>query len=319
VYRQFLLAVFVCLVPTYAQTTLLDILKEELDRNFEGLKKADPAPYFVGYAVVEQQAEILSATRGVLQTRSKGHSRVLDVTVRVGSPKLDNYHIQGGESPQFTSATLLTLDDNPNAIKRRIWLETDRVYRAASQRLINLKTSTKVNVEAADKSDDFSIEQASTYTEPVKKLSPIAEEWATRARRWSGQLANHEGVLASSVSLVFQRETKYLVTSEGTRVQHGRGFVRVLISAQAKASDGMDLSTFDSFEAEDVSGLPKEAEITAAVNKVGSDLTKWLIPSWALRFFQAKRRACSFMRSSGIASKAIASATRPTGKRSPRP
>jgi TldD protein len=276
VYRQFLLAVFVCLAPTYAQTTLLDILKEELARNFDGLKKADPAPYFIGYSVVEQQAEILSATRGVLQTRSKGHSRVLDVTVRVGSPKLDNYHIQGGESPQFTSATLLTLEDNPNAIKRRIWLETDRVYKAASQRLINLKTSTKVNVEAADKSDDFSTEQASTYTEPVKKLSPIAEEWAVRARRWSGQLAKHEGVLASSVSLIFQRETKYLVTTEGTRVQHGRGFVRVLISAQGKASDGMDLSTFDSFEAEEVDGLPKEADITAAVNKVGSDLTKLL-------------------------------------------
>lgn len=274
---KYLLAVALCVPAAFAQSSpLLDILKEELDRNFEGLKKADPAPYYLGYSVVEQQAEVMTASRGALQIRNRGASRILDVTVRVGSPKLDNYHIQGGERPQFTNASLISQDDNPNAIKRRLWAETDRVYRAAAQRLINLNTSTKVRVEQSDKSDDFSREDPSTYVEPVKKLSPAAEEWASRVRRWSAELAKHRGVLSSNVTILFQRESKYFVNTEGSRLQHGRGFARIMITAQGKAYDGMDLSTFESFEAQDADGLPKEEAILAAVNKAGTDLAKLL-------------------------------------------
>jgi predicted Zn-dependent protease len=62
------------------------------------------------------------------------------------------------------------------------------------------------------------------------------------------------------------------VNTEGTRLQHGRGFARVVINAQGKALDGMDLSASDTFEAQDASGLPNDAEIMAAVNRVGKDL-----------------------------------------------
>jgi predicted Zn-dependent protease len=48
------------------------------------------------------------------------------------------------------------------------------------------------------------------------------------------------------------------------------------MAAQAKASDGMDLLATESFEAQDPAGLPKDAEILAAVNKVGKELTALL-------------------------------------------
>ncbi|MEP6534410.1 MAG: metallopeptidase TldD-related protein [Bryobacteraceae bacterium] len=260
--------------PSFAQSSpLLDILSQELNRNFSVLKeKADPAPYYLGYSVVDQQVQVVSGSMGTLQTRNQGHSRTLDVSIRVGSHKLDNYHIVGGERPQFTSATPISIEDSPNSIKRRLWLETDRTFRGASQRLINLKTSTQVNVTAEDTSDDFSVEEPSVYVEPVKKLSGSADDWTDRVRKWSGELNKYSGVLASNVTVLIQRETKYLVNTEGTRIQHGRGFARIIISAQGKASDGMDLATSDTFEAEDASGLPKDAEVIAAVNRVGKDL-----------------------------------------------
>jgi TldD protein len=272
-----LLVLFVALVLApvcFSQTTsLLDILTQELDRNYKTLKeKADPAPYFLAYSVVENQTEFLSGSLGAIQARNRSTNRVLDVTVRVGNNKLDNYHLINGERPQFTSPAFVTLEDNPDAIKRTLWLETDHNFRLASQRLINLKTRTEINVADEDKSDDFSAEQPSVYSEPVKKLGPIPEEWAERIRRWSGELSKYSGVLASNVSVIFQRETRYFVNSEGTRVQHGRGFARIVVSAQGKASDGMDLSASDTFEAEDPAGLPKDAVIMAAVNRVGKDL-----------------------------------------------
>lgn len=257
-----------------AQTSpLLDILQQELKRNYTELqKKADPSPYFLAYSVVEEQSEVITGTLGALQTRNKGHRRYLDLTVRVGAPALDNYHMVRGERPQFTNATLLPLEDNPDAIKRRLWAETDRTFRLASQRFSNLKTSTQMNVANEDKSDDFSQEQPSTFVESPRKIPFNGEEWTPKVRKWSAELNKYRGILSSTVTVVMQNETKYLVNSEGTRLQHGRGFARIIISARGKAIDGMDLAATDSFEAETPGGLPKDAEVLAAVNRVGADL-----------------------------------------------
>jgi predicted Zn-dependent protease len=261
-----------------AQTaSLLDILKQEMDRNFSILKeKADPAPYFISYTVSEQQTDVFSGTLGTLQNEANNRSRVFDVSVRVGDHKLDNYHTTRGERPQFTSPTLLPLEDAPDAIRRRVWLETDRSSRAAAQRLINLRTSTQVSVAAEDTSDDFSKEKPEVFTAAPKKFTVDNAAWQDSVRRWSGDFKKFPRVLASGVSVRLFQETKYHVNTEGSRLQHGRGFARITIAAQGKAADGMDLSTSESFEADDPAGLPKDEVVRGAIQKVASDLTKML-------------------------------------------
>jgi len=54
---------------------------------------------------------------GVITGSDNGKSRLLDVSVRVGSPKLDNYHRVRGDRGQFTSGAALTYEDNVNSIK----------------------------------------------------------------------------------------------------------------------------------------------------------------------------------------------------------
>src|SRR5215831_5636604 len=46
-----------------------------------------------------------------------------------------------------------------------------------------------------------------------------------------------------------------------------------MVSAVARAEDGMDLSTSETFEAVDPLDLPKDAVILAAINRVARDLT----------------------------------------------
>ncbi|MEP6715103.1 MAG: TldD/PmbA family protein, partial [Terriglobia bacterium] len=71
---------------------LLDTMKQELERNFQVLKgKAEPAPYFMAYEVTDLDSHDVGATLGVLNATSNTHNRYLDVTVRVGDRKLDNY------------------------------------------------------------------------------------------------------------------------------------------------------------------------------------------------------------------------------------
>ena len=261
-----------------AQTSpLLAILSEELDRNFQVLKQqADPAPYFMGYEVTDQEGWVVSATLGALKASSADRGRTLDVTVRVGSPKLDNYHRIPGERPRFTARVPLPIEDHPAAIRRRAWLETDRVYRLAAETLIKIRTNRQVKVAEEDDSDDFSKEDPAVYAQAPPKLTPAAEEWAARVRKWSAEFAKQRSILTSQVTVVAQRDTRALVNTEGASLQHGRGFAELVIMARAKATDGMDLSLRESFEAADPGSLPKEAVVLAAIERLSRDLNALL-------------------------------------------
>lgn len=257
--------------------SLLDILSGELQRNFTVLKeKADPPPYFMSYTVTEEQSQAISASLGALENQNKNHLRYLDITVRVGGPKLDNYHVVQGQRGRFTSGAVIPLDDSAPAINRKIWLETDRTYRLAARRLIEITSNQQVKVQNVDGSDDFSIEPPAVRQEPPPSLADLSPEWASRLRKWSAQLANNPGVLNSGIVLSAQRETKYLVSTEGSRLLHGRTFTNISIVARGKAPDGMDLAAMGDFQGADVSRLPKPEAIESEVNRVGSYLTNLL-------------------------------------------
>src|ERR1700728_3495715 len=107
--------------------SLLDILNDELQRNFSILKQnADPPPYYMDYTVTDDETQSLSATLGTIESRGKEHLRYLDITLRVGTPQLDNYHSVNGQKGRFTRGEVVPLDDVPDAIRAKVWLDTDR-------------------------------------------------------------------------------------------------------------------------------------------------------------------------------------------------
>ena len=256
---------------------LIETLVRELDRNFQGLKsKADPPPYYISYSVVEEESGGISATRGAIANRASSHRRTLDCSVRVGTPALDNYHVIEGDRPRVTSSVALAIEDKPDAIARMAWMTTDRAWRSASQRLLRIQGSSQVQSGQDTKTPDFSTEKAVTEIQAVSKLRINPDEWVPRLRRLSSEFGQMAGILNSNVSLGWRREVKTFVSTEGARIQHGRNFYRITISATTKAYDGNDIYTAESFDAEDPARLPKDDVISAAVRKVGGDLVKLL-------------------------------------------
>jgi TldD protein len=249
---------------------VLHSMTEELQRNFQVLKqKADPPPYFLSYEITDQETHSVSASLGVLNSTGSGRTRYLDVTVRVGDPKLDNFRRVRGERIQFTSGSAVAIDDNPAALKQKIWLETDRVYRASAERLIKIRTNQQVKAADRDQSSDFSSEESYAHWQPPVTLAFDSNRWTKNAKELSRDFTQYPDLLSSDVQFSVQSDNRYLTNTEGTQVQHGRGFARIVISASAKAKDGMDVSDFESFEAADPADLPGADVIKAAVKKVG--------------------------------------------------
>jgi predicted Zn-dependent protease len=261
-----------------AQSPLIKILSGELDRNFATLKdKGNPAPYFMGYSVTDSESNTLSASDGAISSQNHNRARLLDITVRVGSPKFDNYRRVNGQIPNFSSTSSIALDDDPLAIRQAVWLNTDRVYRSGSQRLIQIQADEKLRAAATDGSDDFSVEKPQVFFEQPPPLKFNTAEWTARLRRLSAEFTKYPGALNSNITLQAERTMETLVTTEGTRVEQGRLFSRIVITTAGKAADGMDLQTLETFETDDPARLPKDAEILAAVEKAGKNLQDLLV------------------------------------------
>ena len=260
-----------------AQSPLTKILGAELDRNFTFLKQnAAPPPYFMGYQVTDTETYVIIAGGGAISGQQHRRSRLLDTTVRVGTPQFDNYRRVDGQSPRFTIATPIALEDHEASVRQTLWLATDRVYKGAAQRLIQTKVDEKQRVANTDGSDDFSAEAPQVSYSTVPPLRFNESEWMSRLRKLSAEFEKYPGALNADIALEVQRVVLTLVTTEGTRVEHGRLFSRIYINARGKAADGMDLSTSEGFDADDPSRLPKDAEILAAVAKAGRNLTDLL-------------------------------------------
>ncbi len=255
------------------EPSLLQILKSELDREFGVMKsKGDPAPYYMAYEVTEEQSESASASSGALISSIQNRTRGVDTTIRIGSPQFDNYHPYKGSQIRFTVFTPLSLDDNPNQIRRALWGESNRVYRSASRRLLQLKTDEQLLAQQKDKDPDFSSEPAATFSSTPETYRIDRTAWDNRVRAWSAEFKTHPDVLGSEVSFRAQREIRTFVNTEGAAIQIGSNLFRVEINAEGLAADGMDVHDFATIEASEPAHVPKDSEIHARVQEVAAKL-----------------------------------------------
>ncbi|MGB7942021.1 MAG: metallopeptidase TldD-related protein [Terriglobales bacterium] len=265
--------------PLSAQTPLntpgnllLSTMEKELHRGQAELAKQDPAPYFTSYNVTDGESLfILSAQGGILNSAHVRH-RSADVSMRIGAPALDNTHDQE-RSSGITSGQLPEQDD-PDAIARVLWKLTYEQYRKARQSYTNVKTKTAVRAKDEDDSPDFSQEKPSTYIDKTP-LPPFPEQktWEELARRYSASFRQYPQVEESLVFLSATKGLSYLVSTEGTKIVTADAVFRIMIQAETRADDGMELMRVETFQFSDPAKVPSEAEIAASVQKMANDLS----------------------------------------------
>jgi len=252
---------------------VLTAMQHELDRSLQNLKKTPVPPYFLSYQLTDNRSTQVSASFGALTNRSDQTTRLLDLDLRVGDYSLDNTHPlrDAGRMPDFSDRferQKIPIENDPDALRVALWHETERKYRSAVQRLQQVKANVQVKVEAEDRSGDFSHEPAETYFEPPAPFSVDKANWENKVRRYTAPFASHKEIIENSAEVIGEVETRRYVNSDGSSIQTSSPFYRIIISATAKADDGMELplhQTYMSFRPE---GLPDDGTILKAVNSM---------------------------------------------------
>ena len=182
--------------------------------------------------------------------------RMADVIMRVGTPALDNAH--GENRPSAINSDTLPLDDDAGAIAHALWRLTFGEYRRASNAFLNVQTKSQVNAKEDDLSADFSKETAQIHTD-YKEVAPIPEQKAmeTFVRRFSSAFAKYPYIYSSGVMVTAEKSLQRFVSSEGGRVVTPDTVIRVVIQAETRAEDGMELMRVETMQADSMDKLSR--------------------------------------------------------------
>jgi len=277
-----LTALILCAQPAVSQRTASNsisrALEEEVRRSMDVLKqRGNPAPYFINYQVNDIRGVQAEASLGALRQSNKQHSRYLDIDVRVGDYQYDNTHQIRGQrggsgGSNFNYPVVMPLDDDIDALKSVIWLETDRRYKSAVERLIQVRANRTIKVDEEDTSADFSREKPQVAALGQVTADINAADWEKRVKTYSAMFAKFPEIYDGAVGISATATNQYVVNSEGTSIQHGVTQYRLSIYARTKADDGMDLNRFEAFDAHGIERMPSDAVIRQTIDKMIADL-----------------------------------------------
>ena len=247
--------------------TILTAMQDELTRSMKALAAGDPPTYFISYTLADRQYSSVSGSNGALLSSSDDRGRWLEVQTRTGTYQLDDTHKLADRQPSWTSpGTSAILDDDIAVLRREIWRETDRQYRAASEALIKVKTSQQVEVQTAEgAAPDFSKETPHTSVGARVEIHVDRRPWEERVRKYSAAFSKSPEVLNSIATFSALGINQYQVNSEGTKIGVGQVHYRLELYVQSKAPDGMDINRFANFDWLDPKDAPDDKTVFARI------------------------------------------------------
>jgi TldD protein len=247
-----------------ADNVLLRALKEEMDRSKAKLKIDNvAAPYYIEYRVTELDAFEASAVFGAVRSQEHGSGRFLRVVVRIGNYKQDSYYGMGEGTVDMVS-----LDDDMFAIRHRVWLATDRAYKAAGEAL-SAKQAALKQLTVDQPVDDFA------RATPVASIEPLAHLLTADFTPWLHLIEESSALYRSDPKLEhfesgvrFQVVNRYFVNSEGTTACSGSAQYMITVAGSTQASDGMLLQRSHEDEAKDLKGLPSREQFLKTTARI---------------------------------------------------
>jgi predicted Zn-dependent protease len=242
---------------------VLRALRDEMERSKAKLKLDNvDAPYFIEYRVTDVDSLEASATFGALHSQQRTRARLLRVVVRIGDYTQDSFYGSGEGT-----ADLVPVDGDEFATRHRVWLATDRAYKAAGEAL-SAKRAALRRLKVDEPVDDFAKASPVELIEPVARLSDEATPWLNLLEEASGKYRTDSLLESWDASLRFTAQNRYLVNSEGTVSRTGQTYYSVYLSGSTQAPDGMLLQRSHGDSGNEMKELPTREKYLAKADEL---------------------------------------------------
>jgi len=259
------------------QDPLMDIVTDELDREFKALSQTPMPAYYMHYYVNDVAYATVSASFGSLVHSSVNRNRILSTQVRVGSYQMDNTHpgsIENGEPSGFqggTGASVLPLDNEPDAVRAGLWQSTTNEYKQALEAYKALRNRRASSDSVKSHVPDFSKEPPQVYEEKEHgSLLSLYDKtaWENKIRAYSAHFLSSTHIVSGDVAFRFSTEKKYFVSTEGARITQWVSSCYVNIAGTVRAADGDLVPLHISYYAPTPGGLPPDEKVFADVGNM---------------------------------------------------
>lgn len=261
---------------------VLGALKDELARSRQKLRMPnEEGPYFIRYVVREYDDYDLAARVGALIDDSYQHVRQGAVEVRVGSYQFDNTADDSAERAfdlddfdRYEPPVLVPVDNNIDALRATMWLQTDARYKQALSTLHKKRGARVTKMVEDEKMPSFSREKPSRAVDARVDVQLDRAKWGDRIRRISALFKAYPEIFDSQVKMSVDHQTRYMVTSEGTELVNERIIYSVQLIAAARAADGLLINHFKSFYGARESELPGDDELERTAAQLADEVKR---------------------------------------------
>lgn len=256
---------------------LMQAMDSELRRSVARLQLDDyDPPYFISYRLSEIRSVTMRASYGALSAVGGDRYRALAVAVRVGDYEEDNtvdddafyYNPRDTDAYRY-SRSYAPIDDDPAAIRHELWLITDYRYKRALEEFIGKRGGRVQKVEEEEDSpDDFSAVEPRRESEPIDTLTVDKERWKNILRAVSARFRQEPLIHRSGIDFKAVAQTKYLLTTEGTRLRTTLHNYSLAISTSVRADDGMPISLEHVYKTHRFATFPDSLELVRATDSL---------------------------------------------------
>lgn len=242
---------------------LLRAMLTELKRSQQKLQLGEfQRPYYIEYQMFEVRDYVADARLGALVRDRSSLSRFVQVVVRIGDYKRDSFFREGTGAVE-----VMPIENNELALRRQLWLATDKAYKVALNGLTAKEQMLKNLVADSTMPDDFSREQPVDSVLELPRLEAQVDKWKQILRSTSDLFRADAALDSSMAGLQFRIVNRYYVNTEGTVTRHGNEAYNVMFAGSGRAPDGTRLDRSHAYFVSKADELPKPEDLASETRK----------------------------------------------------
>lgn len=250
----------------------LNTMQQEIKRSMKVLKQQKPPVYFMSYMITNNKRHNYSSSLGEIENQDASQKAMLDVSVRVGSEKMDNTRPIKGYSYDWSSGettTLATLTPNDKVLKSILWQVTEVAVKKAQSNYEKVKSNSASVAKRTDDSDDFSapLPKKTNFCAELDPFSFNEQEIIDLINEYSSLFKGKDFILSSRVYFTVDDKVVYFVDSQGNKMRRPQRLIRLGYELETLNDDGMKLSRNNNYDFVSLEKMPSKEQVIRDIQK----------------------------------------------------